>query len=105
MRKPWGKYWVLLSRPQFKVKLLYFKEGGEISLQRHFYRDETWCFLKGGGWMKNNQTTKGIKKYMVAGDSTIVPRGYWHHYRADKPTYILEVQTGLCKEEDIERVY
>lgn len=105
VRRKWGLYVVLLSMSNFKVKLLWFKKDGEISLQRHAHRNEVWCFLFGEGLMRNFKTKgEDLHVYKHDGDYTIVPVGNWHHYKAHKPTLVLEIQTGECREDDIERV-
>ena len=103
--KPWGFYITLLSGAYFKVKLLYFKRDGEISLQRHAWRDELWCFILGDGILKNyvNHSSKVIY-HVTKGSSYYIPKQNWHHYKARKPSLVLEIQKGVCKEEDIERV-
>lgn len=102
--KRWGWYLTLLQGTYFKIKLLYFKKGGEISLQQHAWRNETWCFIFGEGWMRNHfQLPHVVKKYMTKGQFWTVPIRNWHHYKADKPTLVLEIQTGKCEEEDIFR--
>ena len=95
---------MLFKGAHFKVKLLWFKRGGEISLQRHALRDEVWCFLFGEGLMRNYyKKGEDLQIYKSSGDYTIVPVGNWHHYKAHKRTLVLEIQTGDCQEEDIER--
>lgn len=96
-RRPWGFWIVLLSRRNFKVKLLRFRKGGAISLQRHSHRHELWLFLSGRGHMA--YTTPPI-----AGDYKMIRRFSKHQYRAEKATWILEIQYGEhCLESDIER--
>lgn len=97
-RRPWGWWLVLLSREHFKVKLLRFKRGGQLSMQRHQKRNELWLFLSGNGLMAYSSAPK-------AGDYKMIRCGRWHQYMAARPTWVLEVQYGeTCKEADIERV-
>lgn len=96
-RRPWGFWLVLISRRTFKVKLLHFKKGGAISLQRHLHRHELWLFLSGEGKMAYSTPPK-------AGDYKMIRRHHWHQYTARKPTWVLEIQYGtLCEESDIVR--
>lgn len=96
-RRPWGWWLVLLSRKHFKVKLLRFKRGGAISLQRHEHRNELWLFLSGGGKMAYSTAPR-------PGDYKMIRHGHWHQYTATKPTLVLEIQYGSqCNEMDIER--
>ena len=106
-KRPWGWWATLFSAEKIKVKLLYFKKDKACSLQRHLLRDETWCFLFGTGVMWCNKTDAVINKHklraMFSGSGIVVPVEYWHQYYATKPTLVLEIQTGVCKEDDIER--
>jgi mannose-1-phosphate guanylyltransferase / mannose-6-phosphate isomerase len=101
--KPWGFYITLLKGRYFKVKLLYFKKGGEISLQKHKRRDELWCFIYGEGTFQNYIKHSKVSYEILKGHSHFVPENNWHHYKARKPTLVLEIQKGLCSEDDIER--
>lgn len=97
-RRPWGWWLVLISRKHFKVKLLRFKKGGALSMQRHEKRHELWLFLSGNGIMAY-QTPPS------AGDYKMIRRKHWHQYKAAKTTWVLEIQYGEeCKESDIERI-
>lgn len=97
--KPWGWYLTLWTGKRFKIKFLYFKRDGEISHQKHKNRDELWCFLFGKGRFHHNNVGYNIGK----GEARYINAEDWHHYKAYKRTLVLEVQTGLCREEDIER--
>lgn len=97
-KRPWGFWLLLLERKHFKVKLLYFKRGGKLSMQRHKDRHELWLFLKGEGHMAySTPPNKGDVKH-------IRPHR-WHQYTATTKTLVLEIQYGTrCEESDIERV-
>lgn len=104
MIKRWGGYLTLIDRKHFKVKLLYFKRNGEISYQRHKQREEIWLFLTGNGlFTKHRHKGRPIKHTIRAGEIQKVGKNIWHHFKALKSTLVLEVQTGTCKERDIER--
>ena len=96
--RPWGWWAVLYKGKRFKVKLLHFKKGSSISLQRHKYRAELWCFIYGRGKLR------GICRELRRGDSVHINKMAWHKYTATKPSLILEIQYGeVCHESDIER--
>lgn len=96
-KRPWGFWIVLLNREHFKIKLLRFKTGGAISMQRHKFRHELWLFLSGSGELFANPN-------VGAGDFYLARKFMWHQYKAIKPTWVLEVQYGTkCDEPDIER--
>lgn len=95
----WGWYLVLRETPQTKWKILYFRRGAKLSLQRHFKREEKWFFLLGSGLFWRDHA--GFEARI--GDRYHVPVGTWHQYFAHEPTIVLEKQTGICTEDDIER--
>lgn len=103
-RRKWGYYLTLISRDYFKVKLLYFKKGKSCSKQRHHERDELWCFLFGEGSFTISEDIKCATVFPVKGDFIEVLMNRWHQFTAHKPTLVLEIQTGECREDDIERV-
>lgn len=101
MLKPWGIHFPVLWGKQWKIKLLYFKRGGEISYQRHNHRAELWLFVFGRGKLRI-----GEKLYFEVsrGMAKIVERGEWHQYKSERPTLVIEIQFGgACLEDDIER--
>lgn len=102
MRKRWGWFITLLRGKHFKVKILYFKEGGSISMQRHMSRSELWLFIFGEGeFHKNNASTSGKWSGFY---KTVEPKT-WHQFKARKPSLVLEIQYGQkCSERDIVRV-
>lgn len=104
-KRKWGWYLTLSSRKYFKVKLLYFKKYGEISLQRHENRSEQWLFIFGNGLAKRKCPSYFIESMseISGGDTFLIPIGYWHWYKARSRTLVLEIQVGLCEESDIER--
>jgi hypothetical protein len=89
VRRKWGIYITLLDRKHFKVKLLRFKKGGQLSTQYHHLRSELWCFLTGE----------------CAGDYMRIDQEAIHTWYARKPAWVLEIQYGeKCIEEDIVRL-
>ena len=98
-RRKWGYYLTIWSAKYFKIKLLWFREGAACSMQKHFKRAETWLCLYGSGLMH----VDGQEEAMRHGEFSQVRVGAWHQYTADKNTLIIEIQTGECREDDIER--
>lgn len=101
VKRSWGHYLTLISRAHFKVKLLRFHRNGELSMQRHRYRSELWCFLSGGGIMiKSGSWSMAVS----AGIHYLAQEKEWHKFVASRTTWVLEIQYGeRCVEEDIER--
>lgn len=99
-RRKWGFYITLLDRLKFKVKLLRFKRGGECSYQWHKSRNELWLCLSGmGRFVKNGKIS-----LLTKGDWQVVQINDRHRYKAEKATWILELQYGdYCIESDIVR--
>ena len=106
MLKKWGFYIVLLKGRQFKIKVLYFKKGGQISMQRHKHRSETWFFIFGSG-LFTKMFNSGVRTCtpVSKGDCVFVDDYEWHHYKAIRRTLVIEAQVGAwCEESDIERI-
>jgi len=100
MLKRWGWFMTLLKGKKFKIKLLYFKEGGSISLQRHKFRSELWLFVFGEMVRDLGKT----KVYYKGGLWSLISEQEWHKFTAVKPSLVLEVQFGVkCSDMDIER--
>lgn len=100
-QRPWG-YWTVLQHfpGKAKVKTLTIKPDQQLSIQRHFKRNETWFKISGEG-----------KVYMQGSwytlyDITYINIETWHSIMNTgvEDLLILEVQWGGdCEESDIER--
>lgn len=102
-KRSWGWWLVLLDRKHFKVKLLKFKAAGNLSLQYHSFRHELWIFLSGKGTMQTSKDGDGFP--IESGHYYHATLGDLHRFKANKATWVLEVQYGeKCIEEDIVRV-
>lgn len=110
--RPWGFWlvlwqWPLFSKgPRYKLKLLYFKKGGAISMQRHANRTEKWVKLFGSPdyiylWRMDGDYESS--KVKISTLPVTLEKLRWHQYNANKTTLILETQRGICLESDIER--
>jgi len=95
VHKRWGWYIVLLKGKNFKVKVLYFNEGGSISMQRHKKREELWLFIFGRGEFrfsdKEIPEVRSNVSWPSSGQFRQVKRTYWHKFTAAKPTLVLEI--------------
>lgn len=82
----WGWYDVVLDMPMLKVKLLHVEAGKTLSLQRHRERSEFF--------------------FMPNGEVRMQVPGVWHVLAAPAHTDldVLEVQIGLSRETDIEKI-
>jgi D-beta-D-heptose 7-phosphate kinase/D-beta-D-heptose 1-phosphate adenosyltransferase len=104
--RDWGYYRVLHDVPGTKVKELTVEPGQELSMQRHFCRQESWHIASGSCrvYFEDNSTEwfKELHKH----DSYLVPLERWHKITNpfNEPCHIIEIQYGTeCDEVDIER--
>lgn len=100
--RPWGRWIILDQGPKFKVKRLEILVDKSISLQYHRKRSEQWTVVQGHALASIN----GKVRTFDLGSSFHVPLGHLHRvYNAGFETLIcIEVQQGICEEEDIVRV-
>ena len=106
--RDWGYWRVLDNKPEkgYKVKELVIYPGKSLSDQRHFERSEDWTVLEGvvkmqTEWKSNKNSvtlTSTAQTYKIGAE-------VWHKASnpSDTNAHILEVQWGVCYEEDIER--
>lgn len=101
--RPWGEYWVLEDADTHKVKKVYVKPGGRLSLQYHRHRAEVWTIITGVGTVTLNDE---VKDY-YPGEVVRIPRGANHRIqnRGTEDLYFIEVQYGsYFGEDDIVRI-
>ena len=106
VQRQWGKYYVLDSGDNYKVKRLVINPNKSISMQRHFKRNELWQVVSGEGefYSSIDGCSESIKisPFFYIG----IESEEWHQVTntSDKnQLVIIEIQTGICKEDDIER--
>lgn len=101
MDRPWGHWVTHLDFPgRAKVKTLVVHPNEQLSIQRHFHRNETWYLLHGKGTVY----MEGIWHQLYA--ITHINQGVWHSLMntGTEDLVVLEVQWGVrCEESDIER--
>jgi len=100
--RPWGKYEVLIDRPDHKVKKITVYPGASLSLQSHERRAEHWVVIKGLAKIVNDDREIFLKR----NESAYIPIKTKH--RLSNPgksdLEIIEVQTGdYLEEDDIKR--
>ena len=100
--RQWGSFKVLLDEEYIKVKKIVVNSGKRLSLQLHTKRDEHWFVVEGFGTLELNGQTTDIS----TGDSFDIKKYQTHRVRASglNDLVILEVQTGVCQEDDIIRI-
>lgn len=101
--RPWGWYQRIDIGARFQVKRIHVKEGGQLSLQKHFHRAEHWVVVSGTAEVTVDDRTSFIHE----NESVYLPIGCVH--RLKNPGKIalelIEIQVGsYTGEDDIVRI-
>ncbi len=106
--RDWGYWRVLDDAPDkgYKVKELVIYPGKSLSDQKHFERSEQWQVLSGTVKMDTEYNSlKNVTHLQSSSRTYEIGKEVWH--KASNPgntnAHILEIQWGVCYEEDIER--
>ena len=96
--RPWGWFETLIDRGNFKVKLIYVKPGGALSLQSHKHRSEHWVVVQGRALVTIGSNEASI----ISDQSVYIPQGEIHRLAnpSESPMILIEVQTGTYLGED-----
>ena len=100
--RPWGSFRVLLDEEGYKVKRIVVSPQQRLSLQCHRYRREVWHILSGCGMMQ-----VGNRVWEVFEGCQVDINEYEVHRvtnESKEPLIFLELQTGICQEDDIIRI-
>ena len=99
--KPWGFYITLDENKNYKVKQIHVKPNQQFSLQYHNEREEHWTIVEGIGEITQGDFTSTIR----AGEYAFISKKQLHRLRAsDSGVTLIEVQRGMCDEDDIVRI-
>tara|TARA_B100000427_G_C15147365_1_gene437197 strand:+ start:133 stop:471 length:339 start_codon:yes stop_codon:yes gene_type:complete len=99
--KPWGWYLTLEEKSDFKVKTIHVSPGHQFSLQYHEHREEHWTIVEGIGTI----TQGDIESIIRPGEYAYIPVRQVHRlHGGDSGVTFIEVQRGVCKEDDIIRL-
>lgn len=101
--RPWGKFYVIQSNTNYKIKRIEVDPGQKLSYQFHNKRSETWTIIDGSGKITLNDKVINYSK----GDNIIIPKGMKHRIENTEnyKTIFIEVQTGeYFGEDDIVRL-
>jgi mannose-1-phosphate guanylyltransferase/mannose-6-phosphate isomerase len=102
VNRPWGWYDSIQEGERFKVKRIYVKPGGSLSLQKHSHRAEHWIVVSGEAEITNGDQVMLLRE----NQSTYIPLGQLHRLAnpSGNPLEIIEVQSGrYLGEDDITR--
>lgn len=100
--RPWGNFSVILDEENVKIKRIVVKPKQSLSLQLHKHREEFWVVMSGRGML-----TLGLDHIPVEEGQPIHIRHLELHSinnYADEDLVIIEIQKGICKEDDIIRL-
>ena len=103
--RPWGVYYVLEDRPNFKVKKIIVKEGHRLSLQSHTHRSEHWVVVEGEAHIqirRHDEPDHIGHQILRANQSCFIPQEHIHRLSntSAAPLVLIEVQTGSYTGED-----
>ncbi len=106
--RDWGYWRVLDDAPDngYKVKELVIYPGKSLSDQKHFERSEEWNVLEGIVKMDTEWNSVQSSILLQQQSRTFnIGKEVWHKASnpGDTNAHILEVQWGVCYEDDIER--
>lgn len=96
--RPWGVYYVLNEKENFKLKRIEVKPQGKLSYQSHEKREEIWTCIKGQGII----TLNGRQQVFIPGDVVHIPLGAKHRIQnaGEIDLVFTEVQLGTYFGED-----
>jgi mannose-1-phosphate guanylyltransferase len=106
--RPWGLYYVLEDKPNFKVKKIVVNSGCRLSLQSHKHRSEHWVVVSGTATVevRKNEIEKDWLFDLMPNESCYIQATKMHRLAnyGKVPLVVIEVQVGeYTGEDDIER--
>lgn len=105
--RPWGVYYVLEDKAQYKVKKIVVQPGHRLSLQSHQHRSEHWIVVSGTAHVEiHTPDTEDFEYCITPNQSCYIPMNSKHRLanKGKIPLVLVEVQVGeYTGEDDIER--
>ncbi len=100
-QRNWGSWEVIKTDTNYCLKRLVLFPNSHISLQRHFFRSETWVITRGNGVVHIDDVNMSAK----TGDIFNIEKKQIHQLKSgSEGMEVIELQTGeLLDEQDIER--
>lgn len=99
--RPWGWFEILTEDQNYKVKRIYIKPNNQFSLQYHNQRSEYWVIVEGSGSITLDETSLPV----FPGDCFTIKEKMIHRLSSyEEGITFIEVQKGICSEEDIVRL-
>ncbi|WP_448585445.1 mannose-1-phosphate guanylyltransferase/mannose-6-phosphate isomerase [Thermaurantiacus sp.] len=98
VRRPWGSFEALGRGDGWQVKRIVVKPGGQLSLQRHAHRAETWVVASGEAIVTIGDDVSRLTR----GETAHIPIGAIHRLEnpGPEPLELIEVQHGCYLGED-----
>jgi mannose-6-phosphate isomerase len=96
--RPWGKYFMLVDGPNYKLKRIEVNPRQKLSYQYHHKRQEQWTIIEGDATVVLDN--KEIK--LAYGESIFIPLGVKYRIMnlSEKLLVFIEFQTGTYFGED-----
>jgi len=107
--RPWGVYYVMEDKPQYKVKKIIVNPSGRLSLQSHKHRSEHWVVVSGVAHVEvraPHHPSHIGHQLIEPNQGCYIPKGHIHRLSNpnSEPLVMIEVQCGeYTGEDDIER--
>ena len=103
--RPWGAYYVLEDKPNFKVKKIIVNSDCRLSLQSHKHRSEHWVTVSGTATVEIRKNKNNPDEWvfdMPPNESCFIPMNSKHRLAnyGKIPLVIIEVQLGEYTGED-----
>ena len=100
--RPWGYFQVVLDEPNVKIKKIGVKPKQRLSLQLHTGRSEWWKVIEGLGEVQKGNQIIQLGKF----DTVDIDKYEVHRIEnvGDEYLVFVEIQTGVCNEDDIIRI-
>jgi len=110
IERPWGKMktYGLNVLGRWTVKVIIVNPGARLSNQRHQQRSECWIALAGHPMVAIERAGGSPYARMLSvGSIVMIRRNVWHRLScpgsSPRSCKVLEISSGLFKEDDIER--
>lgn len=100
--RPWGKWKIIEENDKYKIKSITVEPYQRLSLQIHHKRYEHWIVVKGEAII-----SKDNKEFLLKECASIdIPPNTPHRLsnKSSEPITIIEIQYGICDEDDIIRI-
>lgn len=100
--RPWGKWEEYINETGYRVKRIIIDPHKRFSLQKHHFRSEVWTIVAGSGLVTIDDSIHRVN----VGEVIEIPTEVIHRLENDQlePLVLIEVQLGICDENDIVRI-